>query len=146
MSRSKDFLNSLNNITLEAIERSAKEYDLTDEQVQEVMNSILDRGHEQLLTVLKADAPDMLARLKEDNASFRGRCYERWREPMDLLWMLWVITQEVTEAHAHEGPREVDPLVFDTLAHLNPKALLITSEILCMLEGGFANLEVSRFI
>lgn len=145
MSRSTDFLNSLSDMTFEAIERSAKEYDLSDEQVQEVLNSVLERGHEQLLTALKSNAPDMLAKLNEDNAGFRARCYERWREPMDLLWMLWVITQEVTEAHAHEGPREVDPLVFDTLAHLNPKALLITSEILCLLEGGFADGALARW-
>jgi len=145
LSKKAEYLSSLNEITLEAIERSSKKYDLSDEQVRELVNSVLSNEHHQLLSDLKSQAPEMLAKLKEDNAAFRGRCYERWREPMDLMWMFWVVAQEVTEAHAHAGPRDADPLVFDTLAHLNPRALLVTSEILCLLEGGFADGALARW-
>lgn len=145
MSKNGDFLNRLDEITLEAIEESAKEHNLSEEQVQELVDNVLANGHRQLLSDFKSQAPEMLLRCKKGHAEFRKRCYERWREPMDLMWMLWEIAQEVTEAHAHAGPRDADPLVFDTLAHLNPKALLVTSEILCLLEGGFADGALARW-
>lgn len=145
MPKNADFLNSLDEITLKVIEQSAKDSDFSEEQIREVFESVLSHGHRHLLSDLKSQAPEMLSRLKEDSAAFRARCYERWREPMDLMWMFWMIAQEVTEAHAHAGPRDADLLVFDTLAHLNPKALLITSEILCLLEGGFADAALARW-
>lgn len=136
------FLSSLTETVMETV---AREGDLSEEQIDGIIRGVVATGHEHLLDSLKADAPEMLARLRQDNADFRARCQERWREPMDLMWMLWVAAQEVGEAHAHEGPRASDELVFDTMAHLHPKALLITSEIMCLLEGGFADGALARW-
>lgn len=41
MSKNVDFLNSLNEITFEAIEESAKEHDFSEEQVQELVDNVL---------------------------------------------------------------------------------------------------------
>ena len=49
------------------------------------------------------------------------------------------------ECHAHNGPRSSDLTVFDALAHLQPKALLIASEILWLLEGGYADAALARW-
>lgn len=139
------FLNALNDAVTEKVSEAAREHALPNEVIEDIINGILSTAHEHLLDQLKASAPEMLERLREDNEGFRARCHERWREALNLMWMLLVAAQEIGEAHAHEGPKESDPLVFDTLAHLHPKALLITSEIMCLLEGGFADGALARW-
>jgi hypothetical protein len=127
------------------IEKAANEHCFSEDEVAALIDRCLSLGHEELLADFKARAPDHLAATRADDQGFRARCYDRWREPMDLLRILWITAQEIGEAHAHEGPNGSDPLVFDTLAHLHPRALLITSEIMCLLEGGFADGALARW-
>jgi hypothetical protein len=138
-------LQMLDRTLLAEIEKATKEHCFSDDEVEALIARCISLGHAELLDDFKARAPDQLAAMREDSEGFRSRCYERWREPMDLLWMLWITAQEIGEAHAHEGPNGTDPLVFDTLAHLHPRALLITSEIMCLLEGGFADGALTRW-
>ena len=138
-------LRMLDETLLAEIEKAANEHNFSDDEVEALVAKCVSLGHEELLANFKARAPDHLAEMRKGNEGFRARCYDRWREPMDLLWMLWITAQEIGEAHAHEGPNGTDPLVFDTLAHLHPRALLITSEIMCLLEGGFADGALARW-
>ncbi|TQM90152.1 DUF5677 domain-containing protein [Roseinatronobacter monicus] len=138
-------LQMLDKTLLTEIEKAANEHCFSEDEVAALIERCFSLGQEELLADFKASAPDHLAAMRADDDSFRARCYDRWREPMDLLRMLWITAQEIGEAHAHEGPNGSDPLVFDTLAHLHPKALLITSEIMCLLEGGFADGALARW-
>lgn len=117
---------------LEAI----SENDLSEEQIKELVNELSKEGASELHNALMQSAPSMLADETASRVGFEERNYLRWKKPLDLLMVLWRICEEVGEDHAHSGPREVGSLVFDTLAQLHPRALLVASEIMCLLVVG----------
>ena len=138
---SKSIFRMLSEPIFEAIE----DHDLTPDQSTEVIETLLGKGQESLIYALKQNSPEMLERNRQNTSAFEERNYERWREPLDLLTMLWVCCEELAENHAHEGPYDGDTLVFDSLAHLQPRALLVANEIICLLKGGFADGALTRW-
>lgn len=139
--QSSSLLRSMMDDFLEAI----SENDLSEEQIKELVNELSKDGASELHNALMQSAPSMLADETASRVGFEERNYLRWKKPLDLLMVLWRICEEVGEDHAHSGPREVDSLVFDTLAQLHPRALLVASEIMCLLRGGFADGALSRW-
>lgn len=126
---------------LEAIDYSK----VPEDKVADVVSDLLETSPSELLALLKKEAPKMLEVERKARVDFGHNNYARWREPLDLLEMLWKMSQELGENHAHGGPRDGDTVVFDTLAHLQPKALLVASEIMCLLRGGFADGALTRW-
>ncbi|SHJ79887.1 hypothetical protein SAMN05444000_11366 [Shimia gijangensis] len=141
MSKKKSLLSELTNQIVAAIE----EADFSEDKISELIESIVSEGQNELFESLKKNAPPMLKEERRAKRSFEDRNYRRWKEPLDLLRTMWVCCQEIAESHAHEGPLDGDELTFDTLAHLQPKALLILSEILSLLESGFADGALARW-
>lgn len=126
---------------LDLIERS----NFPADKLAEIVAKVVAESGEDLFEGLKKNAPEMLSKGKKERLAFNERNYERWKEPFDLLRTLWVCCQEITERHSHEGQGKADELVFDTLGHFQPKALLIANEILCLLEAGFADGALTRW-
>lgn len=118
---------------------------LSDHKADELTEGLVSEANEFLFSVLMADAPEMLKKEREYQSGFEERNKKRWKEPLDLLRTLWVCCQEIGQSHAHAGPRDGNPIVFDTLARLHPRALLVASEVLCLIEGGFADGALSRW-
>jgi len=139
--QNSSLLRSMIDPVLEAI----SENDLSEDQVEKLIDVLLKDGTSELRNALMQSAPSMLADETASRLGFEERNYLRWKKPLDLLMVLWRVCQEVGEDHAHSGPGEMDPLVFDTLAHLHPRALLIASEIMCLLRAGFADGALSRW-
>lgn len=139
--KTSSFFKMFSEQILEAVEGR----DLSDDQIAAVVESVVEGSHKGFLEALKEAAPEMLAEEVEQRNEFEAGNGLRWKEPLELLTMLFRICSEIGEAHAHEGPYEVDPLLFDTLARLHPRGLLAVSEVHCLLRGGFADAALARW-
>jgi hypothetical protein len=100
-----------------------------------------------ILTELKKRAPEMLEEYRTLETGFRERNYKRWAKGFDLLEMLIVMTQEVGEEIHHSAASQTkvfDPTL-EALATLQARAILVAREILCLLQGGFADAALGRW-
>ncbi|WP_170545268.1 DUF5677 domain-containing protein [Ruegeria arenilitoris] len=140
------FFSNLSDPIIAAVERLVSEEGASSEKVEKFLEHIVSEGAPSLAENLKSGAPEMLSEEHQQTSSFKTRHLERWETPLRLLKVMRRSAQEAGEAHARSGvPDGVEPLVFDTLCILHPKALLITNEIICLLEGGFADGALARW-
>lgn len=93
-------------------------------------------------------APPMLMERRKQQAGFEARNLRRWQKAFDLLETIWVCCEELGSGfNGHYRPtafQERDH-VFEALTYLHAKALLVTSEIICLLKGGFADGALTRW-
>jgi hypothetical protein len=102
----------------------------------------------QLLNGLKAHAAEMLADRRKIRRGFQKRQHEKWGKPLDLLLMLMEAARESGEeynATLEASPGSEDDFVFDALRRLHARGCLLTSEILCLVEGGYASGAMARW-
>ncbi|QCO54845.1 hypothetical protein EOK75_03000 [Pseudorhodobacter turbinis] len=96
----------------------------------------------------KNSAPELLAEMRVDARGFEERNFERWKPSFDHIEMMWSIAQELGEMHGKaikaEGGEDDNP-VMAALAHIFPRALLVTQEIICLLKGGFPDGAFARW-
>ena len=138
---------------IEAIQEKIERDGSYDEQVileaiGPTIEKIRPRIAKVLLRTLKRDAPRMLKERRGDRAGFEGRNLKRWKGAFNLYEMLLVILAEVGGEHDKQlRPDAIksDDFRFEALSHIFPKALLIGEEILCLLQGGFADGALSRW-
>lgn len=140
-SKNGSVLHRLSTPLLEAIESGG----LSADQIKAAIESLIGEGHQELFESLKLTSPEMLAEERELRVGFEDRNYRRWKEPFDLLAMLLRMCSEIGEAHSHGGPSSGDPLVFDMLASLHPRGLLVSNEIQCLMRGSFADAALARW-
>lgn len=129
----------------EALADLIEQHEVPEGKISEVVEAVASEGAEGLFKTLKRNAPEMLFDERKRRLDFEGRNYERWKEPLDLLRTLWVCCQEIGEGHAHEGPGDGAAATFEILAHIQPRALLIANEVLCLLEAGYADGALTRW-
>jgi hypothetical protein len=98
-----------------------------------------------LLGTLKRSAPRMLREYRGLDRGFRRRNLKRWRGAINLLEMMWVISMEI----GPEFTQDVDGTPYehkiDALVQLHARALLVTREVICLLEGGYPDGALSRW-
>jgi len=136
---------SIFDLLSEPIVEVIKEHELSEDSATDLIETLVAKGPKDLLKAIKQEALAMVEADRLEKKAFEGRNYKRWEEPLNLLTLLWRYSTELAENHSLEGPQDGDCLVFDTLAHLQPKALLVTGEILCLLEGGYADGALARW-
>lgn len=136
----------------EILAQLAAQGGLTEEEIAAASTQVLQEFISQLapsmLKALKRAAPRMLREHKESDAGFALRNYRRWKKPLDLLELLWNISEEVgAKFNQTERPAAVlaNDYQFDALVSLHARALLISREILCLLHGGFPDGALSRW-
>jgi len=135
------------------VERFAVEHaNVGQERLEEVISTALKSQTpsiaRKLLDTLKAKAPEMLREHRELDAGFRERNFRRWREGFDLLEMLIVLAEESgSDFNTEFRPQAVQEnnLVFEAVCGLHARAVLIAREVLCLLEGGFADGALARW-
>ena len=101
-----------------------------------------------LLKSLKEKAPGMLREHRESDSGFRERNFQRWAEGFDLLEMLIVIAEESgSDFNTEFRPHAVQQssFVFEAVCGLHARAVLVAREVLCLLEGGFADGALARW-
>lgn len=114
----------------------------------EVLQALIQDTAADLIIGLKSRAPKMLRQQKRSDAGFESRNYRRWKKPLDLLELLWTVSEEVGSAfNQAERPAAVEAkdYKFDALVSLHARALLIGREILCLLYGGYPDGALSRW-
>lgn len=96
----------------------------------------------------KNKAPEILAEIREEGAGFESRNFQRWKPSFDHLEMMWTIAAELGEMHGSaiqvENGEDNSP-VMAALAHIFPRALLVSQEIICLLKGGFPDGALARW-
>ncbi|WP_129267503.1 DUF5677 domain-containing protein [Bradyrhizobium betae] len=135
-------------ILVQALSRS----DLTEDQIAAmptlVLKSFAPHAASEMLKGLKRAAPKMLREHKKSDAGFERRNYRRWKKPLDLLELLWNISEEVGgKFNQTERPAAVvaKDYQFEALVSLHARALLISREVLCLLYGGYPDGALSRW-
>jgi hypothetical protein len=125
---------------------------LTEAQAQalpaQILQSFVPEVAAFMLKELKKKAPGKLCEQKESDAGFERRNYRRWKKPLDLLELLWIISEEVGgKFNQIERPAAVaaKDYQFEALVSLHARSLLIAREILCLLYGGYPDGALSRW-
>jgi hypothetical protein len=144
-------------ILQEGLEQAIKQFvaehpDLGEERLAEVFGTAIENKvpdiAKGLLRTLKDKAPKMLREHRESDAGFRERNFQRWREGLDLLEMLIVIAEESgSDFNTEFRPQaaQQNNLVFEAVCGLHARAVLVAREVLCLVEGGFADGALARW-
>lgn len=135
--------NATSDDLLEFILEEAEKYELSEESIAKVIQDTAESSYGPLLARLESMAPEMLSEWRSFTEGFESRNYARWKEPIDLLMMLWVIAEEISSEHQ----RALVPgsLVTHALCGLQPRALLIAREAMHLMRGGFADGALTRW-
>jgi hypothetical protein len=105
-----------------------------------VLREFIPQAASSMLKGLKHTAPKMLREHKESDAGFARRNYRRWKKPLDLLELLWNISEEVgAKFNQTEQPSAVaaKDYQFEALVSLHARALLISREVLACSTAAF---------
>lgn len=121
---------------------------LTGKQIERLASKTVRSAGRLYYKSLIQSAPPMLMERRKQQAGFEARNLRRWRKAFDLLETIWVCCEELGSGfNGHHRPiafQERDH-VFEALTYLHAKALLVTSEIICLLKGGFADGALTRW-
>lgn len=113
-------------------------WDISDSWMQSVSESLYDE--------LMGRASEMLSEDRRDVSAFERRNRRRWKKPVDLLRVMVRIVQETISAPFAEGDvGEHDRYSFDALNRLCVRSLMVTREVICLVEGGFADGALGRW-
>jgi hypothetical protein len=121
---------------------------LTERQIGRIASGTVKSAGRLYHRSLIESAPPMLAERRKQQADFESRNLRRWRKAFDLLETIWVCCEEMGSAfNRHYRPLAVQEQdhVFEAMTYLHAKALLVTSEIICLLRGGFADGALTRW-
>ena len=92
--------------------------------------------------------PNMLTEHEEHERGFRVRCYERWKDGIDLLKMFIVISEEFgSTLNGRERPRAVLQVdyKFGSAIMLHARGVRVANEILALLREGYPDGALSRW-
>jgi len=98
--------------------------------------------------VLIKSAPEMLARKRKYQLQFEARNLRRWRKAFDLIEMLWVCCEEIgSNFNQQFRPQAVQDqdFIFEAMTAVHAKSLLVVSEMICLMKGGFADAALTRW-
>lgn len=126
-----------------AVERALEEY---MERLPQTVQDVVEQSSTDLLELLKTDWRSEAKRLKSEREAFKKRLHERWGDGISLLRMLITIAREVGSEIHMSGRKATDaPLSLSVLTRLHARACQIAEEIVCLLEGGFADGAMARW-
>ena len=121
---------------------------LTAKQLARITDSVAKSAGKGVYKRLIDTAPEMLLDRRKNTCDFERRNLKRWGKSFDLIESIWVSCEELGRSfNQHYRPESVrnQDYVFESLTYLQAKALLITSEIICLLKGGFADGALTRW-
>jgi hypothetical protein len=138
-------------ITSEDLEAALKKFEKDmGERAEKAVFAALDELPPGVLKSLYDDLPAALQHRRELESLFRERLFGRWKKGIDRLEMLIMIAQEAgntyiedlnracSENHENEELAE-DASMLKALIGLHVRACRIASEVVCLLQAGFAD-------
>jgi hypothetical protein len=136
----------------QALTHALAQGDLKSEEilvaVEKALHTLISDTAAFMIKGLKRSAPKALRGHRRFDAGFVARNKKRWKRPLDLLEMLWLVTEEVgSKFNATERPNAIATknYQFEALVSLHARALLVTREVICLLEGGFPDGALARW-
>lgn len=145
----KSFAEALLKVAREELEKGLKDRAEIEAAIADSIDpATLDFLSKQVLQDLLANAPAMLQERRKDGQEFEVRNFNRWQEAFDALETMTEIAGEVGEACDREGralAQSESNYRFEALSQLFPRALLVTREIIHLLNGGFPDAALSRW-
>lgn len=120
----------------------------TTRQKARLAELVTKRAGRELHQELSNTAQSMLSNRRAERHDFEQRNCKRWRKAFDLIDTIWVACEEVGREfnHYHRPTASMEQdYTFESLVHLHAKSLLVTSEIICLLKGGFADGALARW-
>ncbi|MCD9026607.1 DUF5677 domain-containing protein [Luteimonas sp. BDR2-5] len=136
---------------IEGLAKQAKRKGLSDDQLEQVVEREYPRWLEEMSQILGAElqarSKEMLAEEKANARGFENRNKRRWKLPLDQLRVMIRVIEESAESLVVEWNDEHrdDPCTFAALNNLCVKSLLLAREIICLIEGGFADGALARW-
>ena len=123
---------------------------LTEEQIDDLIAQVSEEWMRSVSSDLYEDlmvrADEMLAEDRRDISAFERRNRRRWKKPVDLLRVMVRIVQETISTSFIEGDiGEHDRYSFDALNRLCVRSLMVAREVICLVEGGFADGALGRW-
>jgi hypothetical protein len=98
---------------------------------------------------LKRKAPAMLAGRRREASGFEKRNLQRWRKAFNLIELIWEVAAEVgnkfnQDLHGQSVARD-QAYLFQALVHIHARSMLVASECICLMRGGFPDGALSRW-
>jgi len=121
---------------------------VSDETLKDLLEQTKVEAAGRIKKTLYKRAKGMLRERRSLNGGFERRHFKRWCPALDHLEMLWVICEEVGAEFNREfrpAAAAADDYVFESMSRLHARSLLVASECLCLLKGGFADGALSRW-
>lgn len=130
------------------------------EQATQIANEIIERVPQFLADAMEIAAAGVLTRLRRkwnresraqrrDVVRFRRQHYRHWKKPLELLRMLLTICREVGEGITNDLSTSEDapskPNLIEVMARSHARGCQIAEEVICLLEGGFADGAMARW-
>ena len=141
-----------NIIRQEIAEKFAMYNDISVNRRNKILKSASKRIIDDIIPIIKnsllRSAPAMLREHRKLENEFRKRNRRRWKPAMDHLYMMWVICEEAgAEFNNTYRPEAVktNDYKYEALAQLHGRALLITQEIMALLDCGFPDGALTRW-
>ena len=119
-----------------------------DRQLQAALPEATAKAAAHLLERLKARAGEMLSDRRRIGRGFLKRQREKWGKPLDQLFMVLEAAREAGEEYnqSFEGIAAAEQdFLFDALRRLHARACLVASEVLSLMEGGYASGAMARW-
>ncbi len=132
----------------EDIERIERKFADFERRFPEAAESAIKDGSQKVFATLKQKWPAESQLQRQDIAGFRERLYERWRLPLERLRMLLTICREFgggINQNVRQSADTTTKYLVEVLTRSHARACQITEEILCLLEGGFADGAMARW-
>ena len=126
-----DVLNALEKFTTDYLDNLPETFKAISEEISIV-----------LLNSLERKSNKMLKARRKDFSRFESRLRKSWKKAFDLFEMLIAIALEAAEDYNSEFrgmASEKDDLVFEVLTRLHARACQIASEIMALLQSGYAD-------
>jgi hypothetical protein len=132
---------------IEQIERKSTEF--IEDYLPELITRAISHGSQRVLADLKRNWHGESRLQHRELTGFKKRLSARWRMPLASLRMLLTISRELGDTVNCETREASDvssqSYLIDVLIRLHARACQITEEIICLLEGGFADGAMARW-
>lgn len=136
-------------ITQEEVDEIGHEIDrFIREKLPSIVQNVLDDTSTHLLASLEKTWPEHNARDQLEFEQFRERLEANWGKAFSLVRMILTICREIGEEQynkSQKSKRRHAPLWKLTLIRLHARACQITSEVLALMESGYADGAMARW-
>jgi hypothetical protein len=130
------------------------------EQIEQKFTSFIEKRLPDLIDVVVEDLSGKILidlnrtwraeshRQRRELAEFKKRLHDRWELPLEGLRMLLTISRDLGDSINQEIRQSPDPSrkhLVEVLTRSHARACQVTEEIICLLEGGFADGAMARW-